>query len=148
MFVLLLLMRTVGEPMNPAALTLEQPLDIQDARRASRRLSELRRDAEHTLQTSVETAADRERDYRQAYSAAFVSAEGTAGEREAKAKAGSSQECYQRDLSAGMVKVQTERLRGLEGERSMLRALIDWSMRLGLDGRETDSQTFGSRRAG
>jgi hypothetical protein len=31
---------------NPAALRLEQPLEIDDARRASRRLAELRREAE------------------------------------------------------------------------------------------------------
>ena len=70
------------------------------------------------------------------FAQAFIQAEGTAAEREAKAKAASADECYKRDLAAGMVKVQTERLRGLEGERSMLKSLVDWSARLRIDERE------------
>lgn len=115
---------------NPAALTLEHPLDLDDARRAARRLAELRRDAENAHEDSVEKAAQAERDYRKAYSRAFVAAEGTAGEREAKAKADSADEAYVRDLAAGMAKVAQERLRGLEGERSMLKSLLEWSARL------------------
>lgn len=121
---------------NPAALTLEQPLEIDDARRASRRLAEMRRDAEDAHEQLTKDAAEAERLYRKAYSQAFVQATGTAAEREAKAKAEASQEAYERDLAAGMVKVQVERLRGLEGERSQLKSLVEWSMRLSIDGRE------------
>jgi hypothetical protein len=35
------------------------------------------------------------------------------------------------------VKVCVERLRGLEGERSQLKSLTEWSMRLSIDGRES-----------
>jgi hypothetical protein len=35
-----------------------------------------------------------------------------------------------------MVKVTVERLRGLEGERSQLKSLVEWSAKLQLDGRE------------
>ncbi len=122
--------------MNPSALTLEHPLDIQDARLASRRLAELRRDAEDTHEQMTKEAADKERAYRKSYAVAFVQAEGTAAEREAVARSVSADEAYERDLAAGMVKVGVERLRGLEGERSQLRALMDWSMRLSIDGRE------------
>jgi hypothetical protein len=132
---------------NPAALRLEHPLDIDEARRASRRMAEIRREAEDTLERAVESAAATERTYRKAYASAFIQAEGTAGEREAKAKAGSAAECYERDLAAGMVKVCVERLRGLEGERSQLKSLTEWSMRIALDGREGDGPTFGGRRA-
>lgn len=125
---------------NPNPLTLEQPLDIDDARRASRRLAELRRAAEDEHERLTKEAAERERDYRRAYSEAFVQAEGTAAEREAKAKAQSADECYERDLAAGMVKVAVERLRGLEGERSQLKSLTEWSMRLAIDGREASPQ--------
>jgi hypothetical protein len=130
-----------------SSLTLEQPLDIDDARRASRRLAELRRDAEDTHQTQVERAAESERVYRKAYAQAFIQAEGTAAEREAKAKAASADECYGRDLAAGMVKVTVERLRGLEGERSQLKSLTEWSMRMNLDDRAANSQgqTYGVR---
>lgn len=121
---------------NPSALTLEHPLDIDDARRSSRRLAELRRAAEDDHERYAKEAAEAERQYRKAYSEAFVQASGTAAEREAKAKALAADEAYERDLKASMVKVQVERLRGLEGERSQLKSLTEWSMRLQIDGRE------------
>lgn len=122
--------------MNPAALTLEQPLDIDDARRASRRLAELRRDAEQAHEDFTREAAEKEMAYRKAFAEAFIQATGTAAEREAVAKALAAEEAYARDIAAGMVKVQVERLRGLEGERSQLKSLTEWSMRLRIDGRE------------
>jgi hypothetical protein len=115
---------------NPRPLTLDEPLDIDEARKAARVLARQRRDAEEVHEAQVEKAAAAERAYRQAYAKAFVAATGTAGEREAKAKAESSQEAYERDLAAGMVKAFAERLRGLEGERSMLKSICEWSMRL------------------
>lgn len=121
---------------NPAALRLEQPLDIDDARRAARRLSELRREAEDTLDRMVGEAAEAERDYRKELSKAFLGLEGTAAHKEAEARAKVADKSYERDLKASMVKAQHERLRGLEGERAMLRALIDWSMRMRLDERQ------------
>jgi hypothetical protein len=39
-------------------------------------------------------------------------------------------------VKQGLVKAQTERLRGLEGERSMLKSLIDWSARINEETRE------------
>ena len=131
---------------NPVALHLERPLEIDEARTAARRMADQRRSAEEALQQQVQAAALAESDYRKAFSTAFVHAEGTAAAREAEAKAASAAECYQRDLSAGMVKVCTERLRGLEGERSMLKSLIDWSSRLRLDEREVvGGETYGRR---
>jgi hypothetical protein len=112
---------------NPTRLHLEDPLEIDEARRAARRMSEVRRAAEHDHEQAVEKAADAEAAYRKAYSQAFIKATGTAAEREAIAKADSAKECRERDITAGMVKVSVERLRGLEGERSMLKSLMDWS---------------------
>lgn len=133
---------------NPTALHLERPLEIDEARAAARRMAEQRRAAEDALQDQVKKAAEAEQAYRIAFSRAFVAAEGTAAAREAEAKAKSAEECYERDLSAGMVKVQTERLRGLEGERSMLKSLVDWSSRLRLDEREViGGETYGRRPA-
>jgi hypothetical protein len=127
------------------SLTLEQPLEIDDARRASRRLAELRRAAEDAHEKQTKVAAETERVYRKKYAQEFIQATGTAGEREAKAKAGSADEAYERDLAAGMVKVAVERLRGLEGERSQLKSLTEWSMRMNLDDRAANSQgqTYG-----
>ena len=131
---------------NPVALHLEQPLAIDEARTAARAMAAQRRDAEDTLQTMVEEAAQTESDYRRAFSEAFVRAEGTAAAREAKAKAESADECFRRDVAAGMVRVQTERLRGLEGERSLLKSLVDWSSRLRMDERENiGGETYGRR---
>jgi hypothetical protein len=128
------------------ALHLERPLEIDEARLASRRMAEQRRAAEDQLQHLVEDAAQTERLYRLAFSQAFIAAEGTAAAREAEAKAKSADECYARDLAAGMVKVQTERLRGLEGERSQLKSLTDWSSRLRIDEREIiGGQVYGRR---
>lgn len=132
---------------NPTALHLERPLEIDEARLAARRMAEQRREAENALQAQVERAAETERAYRKAFSTAFVHAEGTAAAREAEAKSASADECYARDLAAGMVKVQTERLRGLEGERSMLKSLVDWSSRLRLDEREVIGGEVYGRRA-
>ncbi len=133
---------------NPAALNLEEPLEINEARDASRVMARQRRAAEDSLQRTVEQSAEAERVYRKAFSQAFIAAEGTAAAREAEAKAKSADECYARDLAAGMVRVQTERLRGLEGERSMLKSLVDWSSRLRLDEREVhDGVTYGRRAA-
>jgi hypothetical protein len=133
---------------NPVALHLERPLEIDEARLASRRMAEQRRAAEDELQRLTTLAAEAEREYRKAFSRAFVAAQGTAAAREAEAKAASADECYARDLSAGMVRVQTERLRGLEGERSMLKSMVDWSARLRVDEREVVAgEVYGRRVA-
>jgi hypothetical protein len=57
---------------NPAALRLEQPLEIDDARRASRRLAELRREAEDSHETMTKEAAEAERVYRKKYAQEFI----------------------------------------------------------------------------
>lgn len=134
---------------NPRTLTVEEPLDMDDARRASHRLAEMRREAERAHEKAVEAAADAERGYRRELARAHIQAEGkTAAEREATARAACADAAYLRDLSAGMVRVAQERLRGLEGERSMLKSLIDLSGRI-LDRTEpaVQGQTYGSRRA-
>ena len=58
---------------NPAALTMEHPLDLDDARRAARRLAELRRDAEQHHENAIKEAAQAEADYRRAFARAIVS---------------------------------------------------------------------------
>jgi hypothetical protein len=135
--------------MNPRTFTIEDPLDMDDCRRASRKLAELRREAERRHEEAVTKAAEAERDYRRELARAHVQAEGgTAAAREAAARAHCADAAYLRDLSAGMVRVAQERLRGLEGERSMLKSLIDLSGRI-LDRTEPPVQgpTYGRRAA-
>ena len=136
---------------NPAALTMEHPLDLDDARRAARRLAELRREAEAQHEAALQAAAQAEADYRRAFARALVSTEArSAGEREALAREQTATESYDRDLKGGLAKAAAERLRGLEGERSMLKSLIDWSARLDPSGalaqaRGPDGQSYGAR---
>lgn len=122
--------------MSIGPLTLERPLEIDDARVAARRLADQRRQSENDLEMAVTLAAQREQEYRKALAQAFAKNAGgdTAAAREAQARSDASQAAYERDLSAGMVKVQQERLRGLEGERSQLKTLMEWSARMNEQG--------------
>ena len=115
-------------------LTLTDPLSIDEGRLAAQAISRQRRGMEDMVEKSVEEAADAEANYRKAYAEAFIQAEGTAAEREAIAKRDSAKEARERDIKAGMVKVMHERLRGLEGERSLLKSLLDWSAGLNRTG--------------
>ena len=114
---------------NPTPYHLSEPLGIDEARQASRALASQRRGAEANLEQAVKRAAETERDYRKALAQAFVkyADRGTAAQREAEARADVAERSYERDLAAGMTKVCQERLRGLEGERAQLRALLDLS---------------------
>jgi hypothetical protein len=116
--------------MTDGPLTLEQPLEIDDARRAARLLAQQRRDAEEWHQSLIRKAAASEEAYRKARAEAWTDVVGTAAEREAYVDADTATQRKQRDIDAGMVKAAVERLRGLEGERSMLKSLVEWSARM------------------
>ena len=117
-------------------LLLTQPLDLDDAREAARQMSVQRRNTEQMLEEQNKTAADAEHAYRKAFAIAFVHAEGTAAAREAIARAQSADEARERDIEERIWRVLLERLRGLEGERSMLKSLMEWSARLNAMGVE------------
>ncbi len=101
-----------------------------DAREAMQLLSRQRRAAEQEHRNQIERAAEAERSYRKGLARAFVETEGTAAEREAKARAQVADLSYQRDLQAGLVKACMERLQGLDGERASLHRLVEYSVRL------------------
>lgn len=130
-------------------LHIDQPLEIDDARDAARAMAVQRREAENNLEAATIKAAETERDYRQRLAQEFVklAGTGTAAERESQARSNASTASYERDLAHGMVKVCQERLRGLEGERAMLNAVTQWSMRM--YDREIPAvvQTYGDKRA-
>ena len=116
-------------------LLLENPLEIDDARRASHALAQQRRAAEVDLDRLTRDAAEKERLYRKAFAQVFLVAEGaSAAQREAHAKAASADAAYERDLAAGLVKACIERLRGLEGERSQLKSICEWSAKMSFQG--------------
>lgn len=116
---------------NPTPLHLAEPLGIDEARQASRTLAGQRRNAEKFFEECIERASETERDYRKARAKEYarIAGEGTAAQREAIVDAATADKRYERDLAAGMQKAAQERLRGLEGERSQLRALMDLSAR-------------------
>lgn len=116
---------------NPTPIYLSEPLGIDEARAASRALASQRRLAEANLESAIKTAAETELTYRKAKAIEHTKAagEGTAAQRDAIVNAATAQERYERDLAAGQVKVWQERLKGLEGERSQLRGLIELSAR-------------------
>lgn len=116
-------------------LLLENPLEIDDARRASHALAQQRRAAEEELDRLAREAAEAERLARKDLARAFLIAEGdTAAMREAHARSLAADAFYRRDLAVGLVKAQHERLRGLEGERSQLKTICEWSAKMAFTG--------------
>lgn len=111
-------------------MTLREPLSMHDAREALQVLSKQRRAAEEELADQITRSAQAEADYRRKLAQEFVKAEGTAAEREAKARAAAADTSYQRDLQSGLVKACQERLHGLDGERASLHRLIEMSITL------------------
>lgn len=109
-------------------LDLRDPLSLGDARDSMQLLSRQRRSAEQELRDQIERAAQAEADYRRALAAEFVKVDGTAAEREAKARANVADLSYKRDLQHGLVKACQERLQGLDGERASLHRLVEYSI--------------------
>lgn len=124
--------------MNPAALTLEEPLDIDDARQAARAMGTARREARKDYEKRIKEAADKKREYRKAKALAYVTADGPdAHARKADVEKRAADAEFAMELAEGMVKVAAEKLEEIDGERASLHRLMEWSMRLGIDGRES-----------
>lgn len=110
--------------MNP------ERMSVQEAREAAHKIARQRRDAEENLKSCVQEAADAEHKYRKGLAKAILEAEGTQAVREAVARSETASLARDRDIARGMERVAQERLRGLEGERSILKSLMDWNARL------------------
>jgi hypothetical protein len=122
--------------MTPA-LDLEKPyresdpLDVDDARQASRRASQMRRDAERERIDRGTKKAEAEVAYRKARATAIMRLKMEHGSTVAKELADGEDDVS--PLLLEKMKADTlydaagERLKTLEGERSMLKSLIDWS---------------------
>lgn len=116
---------------NPKLYSLTEPLDMDDAREATKALGRQRQDAREHFERAIEKAADAERDYRKTLAFCFVKAEGdTAAQREANARAAAADASYKRDLKAGLVKAAQERLNEIDAVRASLHRLIEWSQRI------------------
>lgn len=109
----------------------EDPLDMDDARKASRRSSQLRRDAEADLRQAINDRAEKEGRYRKllakeivrkrAEHAATLAVDLAKGEDDVRAA------MIDFRIAEGMVDAHKERLKTIEGDRSQLKSLIDWS---------------------
>lgn len=132
------------------------PLDMDDARRASREVARLRRRTEADYRKAIDDRANKEATYRQKLSEAIVrlkteNASTTAAEL-ARGDSTVKQALVEYRVAEGMVKAYELRLTGIEGERSMLKSLIDYSARVnaalrGGDEQRQGEQPIGMRRA-
>lgn len=105
-------------------------MSVQEAKALAHQIAVSRREAEKVLEACVNEAATATHAYRKGFAEAIVKAEGTQTVREAQAKAEAADLELKRDIARGMERVAQERLRGLEGERSILKTLMDWNSRL------------------
>lgn len=117
---------------NPVPLTLQDPLQIDEARRACQEIARQRQSARQTFETANEKLANAERDYRKARSVKYVENTGapSAGMRDALVDAETADERYERDVARGVVEAAQERLKEIDAQRASLHRLIDWSARL------------------
>jgi hypothetical protein len=129
---------------------LNDPLEMDDARRASRRVAEIRRDAENEHRRAVQAKADAEREYRQALAIEIVRLKNggessTAATERARGEDAVKDKLREFRVAEGMVDAAKERLRGIEGERSLLKSLIDASARMmvGPEARPPDGHVYG-----
>lgn len=146
--------------MNNRRLDIERPyqqgdpLDMDDAREASRRSSEMRREAEEALRQAVERRAEAEAEYRKRLAVAIVHKRQEAPATVAKDLAHGEPEVSEAmvafRIAEGMVDAAKERLRTIEGDRSQLRGLIDFSAGVAAALRDQDdrpaTKTYGGRR--
>ena len=120
---------------NLGPLTLEHPLEIDDARRAGHRMSQLRQQAEKDYTAALIDKAETEATYRKALSEAFVrlrDAGVAGGAAEIQAKGDVVQSSKERDIAEGMAKAAEQRLKSLAEDRATLHRLVEWSMRVQL----------------
>jgi len=130
---------------NPTPLSLGDPLDLDDGRRAASALARQCRNGVDELDRAVRAHAEAEHAYRVAYALKLVELRGDAvpvglATELAKGEAKVAGLKFDRDLAKGMIDVARERLRQLDGERASLRQLLEWS-------RKFEDRPFTERQA-
>ena len=114
----------------------DDPLDMDDARRAAHRMAQIRREREADYRTAIEDRAAKEAEYRKNLSLAIVRLRGEGVASSAAPEAARGDDTVKQSLidfriAEGMVDAHKQRLQGVEGERSMLKSLIDYSAKVG-----------------
>lgn len=119
---------------NPTPLSLGDPLDLDDGRKAASMLARQCRASVDNLDQAVQRHAESEHSYRKAFAKKIVElrADGVPATiclELAKGDQQVAQLKYDRDLAKGIIDVTRERLRQLDGERASLRQLLEWSQK-------------------
>lgn len=117
---------------NTVSLTLEDPLQVDEARRACQVIAERRRAARKALGDAMDDLAEKERLYRRRRAVCYVENVGapSAGMRDSIVDDEAADQRYDRDLAKGLVEMQQELLKEIDAERASLHRLVDWSMKL------------------
>jgi hypothetical protein len=121
-------------------LTIEElyaqadPLDLDDGRRAAHHQAQIQRRALLELEERVEAAAEAEHAYRVALAKKMLQLRESGVQITVLSDVARGEEeiatlKQARDIADGMVVAQRERVRELEGERAMLRELLEYSRR-------------------
>lgn len=118
-----------------------EPLDMDDARRAASALAQRRRDVEDDLKTQAGEVVRCENIYRKQVSIAMVQLRAggmaaTVVKDHARAEKAVMDALVEWRAAEGVHESIDQRLRGLEGERAMLRMLTEWSAKINLQERE------------
>lgn len=101
------------------------------------RLSKLENDALRAMRDRGRALAEREREYRLARATAWLTAEGTAKQKEDNVNALTADERYARDLASADTKVATEAVRNYRGQVSALQTAANvekWERQLAATG--------------
>lgn len=129
---------------DPRPLTLTDPLNVQhaldvnDAREAGRNIVRFRNHALSQHHDFVKAAAEKEAAYHETRAKAIVELKAEHGATAAPKLADGDKRV--RDaliawrIASGLVDASKERLRGIEGDRSTLKSIIDWSASLNRQG--------------
>lgn len=124
---------TLSEPLH-----IKQPLDVDDAREAGRNIVRFRNHYLREYHQAVENAAEKETAHHKIRAKAIVRmAEAhsvTLAPRLADGEEDVTQALVEYRIAAGLVEAAKERLRDIEGDRSTLKSLIDWSASLNRSG--------------
>lgn len=119
-------------------LSLEDPLDEDEARRAYKISAEQRRDARKDLISALKALAQAENHYRKGKAIAYKTVEAaTAGERDTKVDSMSADDRQARDDAKSDVKAAEERLEEIDAGRQSLNRLVEWSMKIDPMGAES-----------
>lgn len=110
-------------------MTFTQPLDFTGARDALREVAEQRRQARDWKQRAMQSAAEKERDYRKLRATLWTKAQGdTAKAKEDWVNSESADARFARDVALSIVKAADERISEVDGERASLHKLVEASM--------------------